>query len=66
MDKPYTCQMCGQENNSQEELDTHNEKVHGMKKPMESGAMMKCPMCGMEFATQEEMDEHMKEAHGKM
>lgn len=32
-----TCQMCGAKFDTQDELDDHNEKEHGMKKPTQEG-----------------------------
>ena len=54
----WTCEICGQKFNSEEELRKHLAEVHGAKK-------IKCPFCDQSFDTLEELFKHLGEAHQK-
>jgi len=54
----WTCEICGQKFNTEEELRKHLEEAHGVKK-------IKCPFCEQSFDSYEELWKHISEAHQK-
>ncbi len=70
MDNPlFTCQACGAEFPTRQELDQHNRQAHAtadnVKWTIAQQAVggLRCQECGAEFTTIDQLERHRRQAH---